>query len=314
MQKKPFRIVFMGTPQFAVPALETLISSGEILVGVVTQPDRPKGRGRRLTAPPVKLAAEAASLPVFQPEKIRSNDFRDIIESLAPDLIVVAAYGRILPASLLFLPPLGAINIHGSLLPKYRGAAPIQWALLNGEKETGVTIMQMDEGLDTGDILLPGSLPIGDDDTAGSLFDKIAELGGRLLVEALEALRQGTIRPIKQNENDATLAPLLSKEQGLIDWSRPAASISCQIRGLDPWPTAYTSFQGKRMRLFSPRVIDEPVTSPPGVLCRVSPQGLVIATGEGCLLVRELQKEGSKRMAVDVFLRGHSLSVGDFFD
>lgn len=299
----------MGTPEFAVPTLQALLSHGEHVVAVVTQPDRPKGRGRKLTPPPVKELALPAGLPVLQPTKIKTEAFLKEIKSFSPDLIVVTAYGRILPGSLLHLPPLGTINVHGSLLPKYRGAAPIQWAIINGETETGITIMQMDEGMDTGDILLPGALPVEPDDTAGTLAVKMAALGGKLLVEALDLLKTGKLKPSKQDDSLATLAPPLSKEQGKIDWERSAAEISCLVRGLDPWPTAYTSLDGKFLRLFKPKVIEDQVDSLPGILCRADAEGLLIATGKDYLLVEEVQLEGSKRMAVDAFLRGRPLKA-----
>jgi methionyl-tRNA formyltransferase len=319
-----FTIVFMGTPDFAVPSLTALLDHGENVVAVVTQPDRPKGRGRKLTAPPVKQLALDAGLPVLQPEKIRGQDFLAQLKDFQPDLIVVTAYGRILPGRLLNMPPLGTINVHGSLLPKYRGAAPVQWAILNGDSETGVTIMQMDEGMDTGDILLTRKIPIGPDDTAATLMTKLADLGGRALTAALGLLRDGKLAPTRQDENLATTAPPLVKTMGLVDWSKPAAEISCQIRGMDPWPTTYTSIAGKRFRLFRPTVIDDqaaidrllkacPKTDrpiEPGTLCRVESDGLIIATGKGFLHVQEVQPEGSRRMTVGAYLSGHSLAIG----
>jgi len=300
----------MGTPEFAVPSLKALLAHGENVVAVVTQPDRPKGRGRKLTPPPVKELALQEGLTVLQPTKIRTDEFLNGLREFSPDLIVVTAYGRILPGPLLNLPPLGTVNVHGSLLPKYRGAAPIQWAVINGEPETGITIMQMDEGMDTGDILLPGALPIAPDDTAGTLSVKMAELGGKLLVEALELLKAGKLIPRKQDESQATMAPPLTKELGCIDWSQSASAISCLIRGLDPWPTAYTYLDGKLLRLFRPRVIEDQVDQQPGTLCRADAEGLLIATGKDYLLVREVQLEGAKRMPVDAFLRGRPLTPG----
>ena len=308
------RIIFMGTPDFAVPSLKALLDSGENVVCVITQPDRPKGRGRKLTPPPIKELALQAGLPVLQPEKIREEGFLAKLKELNPDLIVLTAYGRILPAALINLPPHGTINVHASLLPKYRGAAPIQWAIINGETETGVTIMQMDEGLDTGDILLADKIPISPDDTAGSLFEKLAELGGSTLQKALELLRKNELIPIRQDDGLATHAPLLRKEDGLADWSKPAEQISCLIRGLDPWPTTYTLLAGKRLRLFSPQVADQNdcqyIDSGPGTICRADHNGLLVSTGKGYLLIREVQPEGSKRMTVDAFLRGRPIKPG----
>jgi len=300
----------MGTPEFAVPSLQALIDHGEQVVAVVCQPDKPKGRGRKLSPPPVKELALTAGIPVLQPTKVRTADFFEELRSYQPDLMVVTAYGRILPGPLLNLPPLGTINVHGSLLPKYRGAAPVQWAVLNGDTETGITIMQMDEGMDTGDILLPGSLTIEPDDTAGTLAVKMAGLGGRLLIEALERLKAGNLLPHKQDETLVTLAPPLSKELSVIDWQRSAQEISCQIRGLDPWPMAHTTLEGKWLRLFAPQVIAGPVHEMPGTLCRANKNGLLVATGEEYLLLGEMQLEGSKQMSADAFLRGRPLAAG----
>ena len=313
MDNKPYRIVFMGTPEFAVPTLQALLANRQEVVCVVTQPDRPKGRGRQLATPPVKVVAEQAGIPVLQPTKIRNQEFLDALKSYSPDLLVVTAYGRILPGRILCLPPQGAINVHASLLPKFRGAAPIQWALINGEKETGVTIMRMDEGLDTGDILLPGKIPIAADDTAGTLAVKLARLGGELLILALERLRNNNLPPVKQDDALATFAPPLLKEQGRIDWQQPAGAISCLIRGMDPWPGAYTTLAGKRYRFFSPGVVVGQAAKAPGAIHRVDSEGLLIATRQDYLLIPELQVEGGKRMSVDVFRRGHPFSLGETF-
>lgn len=313
MNRKPYRIIFMGTPEFAVPSLRSLIDHGENVVAVVSQPDRPKGRGRKLAPTPIKALALSADIPVLQPTKIRTQDFHDTIASFLPDLIVVTAYGRILPGSLLSLPPLGTINVHGSLLPKYRGAAPIQWALINSEPETGVTIMQMDEGMDTGDILLPADIPVDPDDTTVTLAPKLAELGGKALVEALDLLRENKLPPQKQDDSQATLAPLLTKEQGQIDWSMSAIAISGLIRGLDPWPKAYSTLDGQQYKLFSPQVLDTQNNEKPGTLCQADEDGLVITTGEGQLRIRAIQREGARRMNVGDFLRGQSLSPGSIF-
>lgn len=307
------RIIFFGTPDFAVPALTSLLAHGEKVVAVVCQPDRPKGRGRSLSPPPVKELALAEGIPVLQPVKVRTPEFLAQLQSHQPDLMTVAAYGRILPGPVLALPPFGTINVHGSLLPRYRGAAPIQWAVLNGETETGITIMQMDEGLDTGDILLAEAIPLAADETAGSLAVKMAELGGRLLIEALERLKAGNLSRQKQDNRIATLAPPLTKEQSPINWQGSAREISRQIRGLDPWPLAHTTLNGKWLRLFAPQALDEAAASPPGTLLRADGNGLLIATGDGCLLAAEVQLEGGKRMRVDAFLRGRPLSIGLVF-
>lgn len=307
----PLRILFMGTPDFAVPSLQALISGPEQVVAVVCQPDRKKGRGRKLLPPPVKKTAVEAGLPVLQPENIRTDAFRAQVGALRPDLIIVVAYGKILPPALLSLPPMGAINVHGSLLPKYRGAAPIQWAVLNGEQQTGVTIMQMDEGMDTGDILYPVAIPIKENDTAGTLFDKLAALGGQALAEALELLKKGALTPQPQNDAGASHAPMLTKEQGHIDWNQPAERIHCTIRGLDPWPSAYGFIHQKRFRFFAPEVVHKAAAEPPGTVCRADDQGLLVATGKDYIRIREIQPEGKKRMTVQACLCGTPIVPGD---
>ncbi|MEN8143062.1 MAG: methionyl-tRNA formyltransferase [Thermodesulfobacteriota bacterium] len=307
---KPLRIIFMGTPEFAVPSLQALLASRHEVVAVVTQPDRPRGRGRKLTPPPVKETALEAGLTVLQPTAIRTEEFLDELKSFQPDVIAVTAYGRILPGPLLNMPPMGTINVHGSLLPRYRGAAPVQWAILNGETETGITTMQMDEGLDTGDMLLHSSLAIESQDTAASMAVKLAAAGGSLLVETLDKLQAGKLEAVPQNKELATLAPPLSKEEGQIDWYEPALAISCRIRGLDPWPTAYTFLDGKRLRVFQPEIVSQTDDEEPGTICKADNNGLLIATGLEYLLVKEVQLEGSRRMAVGPFLQGHKLEPG----
>jgi methionyl-tRNA formyltransferase len=309
----PLRIIFMGTPDFAVPALQALLDSPDEVVAVVCQPDRKRGRGKKLSPPPVKVLAEKAGIPVLQPTAIRTEEYLDQLNNFSPDLHVVTAYGRILPAGVLYLPRLGTINVHGSLLPKYRGAAPIQWALIRGEKETGVTIMQVDEGMDTGDILLPASLPINDDDTSGSLFEKVAQLGGKTLIKAISLMKEGKLSPLKQDNSLATEAPMLNKEMGHIDWNQKAATLHCLIRGLDPWPSAYGFLNGRRFRFFSPEVIDGSVEETPGTLCKADKQGLLIATGKNYLRIGEIQPEGKKRMSVQACLCGMELPVGEQF-
>ncbi len=313
LKQKSFRIIFMGTPDFSVPALQGLIDGPDQVVAVITQPDRPKGRGKKLTPPPVKVLAKSADIPVLQPTKIKTEEFADELRSFNPDLIVVAAYGRILPASILDLPPLGCINIHGSLLPRHRGAAPIQWAILAGDKEAGITIMQMDVGMDTGAMLLPASVPVANDETAGSLFTKLSNLGGTALLEALDLLRQDKLPPIEQDHSLATDAPPLKKEHGSIDWTQPASVIHCFIRGMDPWPTAYSFLDGKRFRFFAPALSEISSDKPPGSIVQADKNGLSLATGEGVLLVREIQPEGKKRMSVEAYLCGQTLEVGQQF-
>jgi methionyl-tRNA formyltransferase len=310
---KNFRIIFMGTPDFSVPALQELIDGPDQVVAVVTQPDRPKGRGKKLTQPPVKVLAESAGIPVLQPTKIKTTEFADELRSFSPDLIIVAAYGRILPSSILDLPPFGCINIHGSLLPRHRGAAPIQWAILAGDKEAGITIMQMDVGMDTGAMLLPASVPVELNDTAGSLFTKLANLGGTALLNALDLLRDNKLPPIEQDHTLATEAPPLKKENGAIDWDKSAWEIHCLIRGMDPWPTAYSFLNGKRFRFFSPELNDTPCNQEPGSIIQADRNGLLLATGAGALLVHEIQPEGKKRMSVEAYLCGQPLEEGQKF-
>ena len=307
------RIIFMGTPEFAVPSLQALLDHGEEVVAVVCQPDKPKGRGRKLSPPPVKELALSVGLPVLQPTKVRTPEFLEELRSYHPDLMVVTAYGRILPGPVLNLPRLGTINVHGSLLPKYRGAAPVQWAILRGETETGITIMQMDEGMDTGDILLPRTMAIAPEDTAATLATKMAHLGGQALVEALELLKAGKLSRQKQDDRLATDAPPLTKEMGAIDWTRPAQELSCLIRGLDPWPTAHTTLGGETIRLFKPTVVAATAGKPPGTVIRADKAGLLVATGNALLQIGELQREGGKRLPAADFLRGHPIAPGSRF-
>lgn len=310
MTDSPLRIIFMGTPDLAAVTLQALLEGPDRVVAVVTQPDRPKGRGKKLTPPPVKILAEQAGIPVLQPTRIKTQEFRDELAAFFPDLVVVTAYGRILPPSILELAPYGCINVHGSLLPAYRGAAPIQWAVINGEEQTGVTIMQMDEGMDTGDILLTAAIAIEDQETSGSLFPKIAELGGKTLREALKLLKNGQLNATPQDSSRATIAPILKKEDGRIDWQKSAREIHCLIRGLDPWPSAYCFLQGKRLQLFAPEVVHQDSREEPGTVLAADRRGLLIATGRDCLLVNEVQPEGKKRMPVEAFLCGTSLAPG----
>ena len=303
----PLKIVFMGTPDFAVPSLQALIDSPHKVAAVVCQPDRQRGRGKVLSPPPVKVLATQNDLPLLQPDSVRTDEFFAQLQSIGPDLLVVVAYGKILPTSLLALPRLGAINVHGSLLPKYRGAAPIQWAVIDGETETGITIMQMDAGMDTGDILLVERTPIGPQETAGELFDRLSQMGGATLVSAVDKLAAGQLTRQPQNHTLATTAPMLNKEMGHIDWSLPAEKLQSLIRGLDPWPSAYGFIDGKRYRFFHPEVFAYHTTEEPGTICRADDQGLLVATGKDCLLIREIQPEGKKRMDVGASLRGKTI-------
>ncbi|OAG27752.1 methionyl-tRNA formyltransferase [Thermodesulfatator autotrophicus] len=311
--KDKLRIVFMGTPAFAVPILKALLSREDEVIAVVTQPDKPAGRGKKLTPPPVKLVAQEAGVPVLQPVKIKSPDFLEKLRELSPDVIVVAAYGKILPKEVLEIPRFGCINVHASLLPKFRGAAPINWAIIAGEKETGITIMQMDEGMDTGDILLMEKIPILPQDTAGTLHDRLAQLGAKLINEALDKLKKGELVPQKQPEEGVSYAPILRKEDGLIDFNRPAKELTNLIRGLDPWPTAYAYFRGRLVKFFSPEA-DEQKEGPPGEILGTSEGKLLIGTGKGLLKVGELQLEGKKRITAEEFWRGYRPKPGEKFE
>jgi methionyl-tRNA formyltransferase len=310
MAQERFRIIFMGTPDCAVPSLNALIHGPDRVVAVVSQPDRPKGRSRRPMPPPVKILAGEHDLPVLQPEKIKTPELAATLASYEPDIIVVAAYGRILPPHLLNLPKHGCINVHGSLLPRHRGAAPIQWALIKGDAEVGVTIMQMDEGMDTGDILLTAALRPDPDETAGSLLPKLAELGSQTLMDTIDLLGQGGLATMKQDETLATTAPMLKKEDGCIDWHRPALHIHRLIRGLDPWPTAYSYLDGRKLQLFAPAVIGEESSQEPGTILRADREGLLVATAHNCLLIREVKPEGRGRMSIASFLNGHPVTAG----
>ncbi|HMU55286.1 MAG TPA: methionyl-tRNA formyltransferase [Nitrospira sp.] len=304
------RIVFMGTPDFAVPSLEALLNSDDDVVGVVTQPDRPKGRGQTLAFSPVKDLALRRQIPILQPTKMKDPDFLAALRKWDADVIAVAAFGRILPPSILSLPHNGCVNVHGSLLPRYRGAAPIQWAIINGETETGITTMLMDEGMDTGAILLQERLSIELQDTAGSLSVRMAALGGRLLIETLKRLKSGTLTPRPQDNSQATLAPILKKEDGLVDWNLPARVLADRIRGLTPWPGAYTFSHADRWVLWNATSLSEPVSAAPGTIVNVSKGELRIATGDGLLAVTELQVANSRRMTVAQYLAGHPIQPG----
>jgi len=308
----PLRLVFMGTPEFAVPSLRALIDGEDKVVGVVTQPDQPAGRGMMLHAPPVKILAVAHNLPVFQPTKLREPTVLEHLQRWQPDVVVVAAYGKMLPSPILTLPPLGCINVHASLLPKYRGAAPIQWAIACGEQETGVTIMRISERMDAGDILLQKAMAITATDTGGTVHDKLATLGANALCEALQLLKQDQLIAHPQNEAEATYAPLIKKEEGRIDWREDAETIERRIRAFNPWPSAYTMLHGKLLKIFAAQI--EPSfprpASLPGTIREVTPVSLVIATGSGCLALSEIQLEGKKRMPVEEFLKGHHLTPG----
>lgn len=298
-------IVFMGTPDFSVPILDKLVSEGYHISLVVTQPDRPKGRKQVLTPPPVKVAAEKHGIPIFQPEKIKQEDQWKKIKHYNPDIIVTAAFGQILPKGLLQLPPLGCVNVHASLLPKYRGGAPIHQAIIDGEKETGITIMYMVEKLDAGDILAQRAIPIGEKDTTGTMHDKLSTLGAELLLETLPKLQQGTIEPIEQDESKVTYAPNITKEKEKINWNKTAREIYNHIRGLVPWPVSYTTFNGIRIKIWWGEVVEKTTNELPGTITELENDGICVACGENTVLkITELQPAGKKKMAAKTFLLG----------
>jgi len=307
----PFHLVFCGTPAFAVPTLEALVRAGFAVDMVVTRPDKPKGRGMELAVSPVKEAALSLQLPIAQPETIKNNvDFRAQLHALNPEAIVVVGYGRIIPQWMIDLPPLGNINLHSSLLPKYRGAAPVQWAVACGETVTGVTTMRIDAGLDTGDILQQREAPIAPDDTAETLSPKLAAVGANLMVETLLGLREKTVLPHPQDHSRATLAPILRKEDGRIVFSRTAADIYNRLRGFQPWPGAYTGFRGKQLLICSARVVEHAATQTPGSLL-VENNRLLAGCSESFLELLEVQPEGKKRMAVRDFINGYRPQTGE---
>ncbi|NLC71899.1 MAG: methionyl-tRNA formyltransferase [Desulfuromonadaceae bacterium] len=314
MEPGDVRTVFMGTPEFAVPALRTLVELGMPVAAVFTQPDRPKGRGQVLMPPPVKALAEELAIPVIQPARLRQPEAVAELERIAPDLIVVAAYGQILPKNVLEIPRFGCINVHASLLPRYRGASPINKAILEGETETGITTMLMDAGLDTGAMLVRRAIPIGFEETAGELHDRLARLGGEALAETIRLLCRGELRPEPQNDAESSYAPLLKKEDGLIDWHETARRIHNQVRGLDPWPGAYSHLRGTPVKLYRTLPVAEDRDGQPGMIAAVSEEGLTVFCGSGALLVREVQLPGRKRLPVAEFLRGHPLTVGELLE
>jgi methionyl-tRNA formyltransferase len=308
---KRLRIVFMGTPDFAVPSLEALKAAGHEIALVVTQPDRRQGRGRQLDAPPVKKAALALGLPVEQIASIRDEALHARLRETRADFFVVVAFGHILIPKVLEIPKHCGINVHASLLPKYRGPAPIHWALINGETETGVTIMRMDEGLDTGDILLAARETIRSDDTTATLHDRLAHLGAGLLVRGLAGLAAGTLTPVRQDSAAATYAPLLKKNDGLIDWRKPACKIESFIRGMTPWPGAFTFHGNKRLKVFRATVVPARSGEAPGRVLDSGPQGLLVATGEGALGITEIQGASGSRLSIGEFLRGNRIPAGE---
>jgi len=316
IMNRDIKIVFMGTPEFAVPSLKALYEGGYAIQCVVTQPDRPRGRGRKPRPSPVKAEAERLGLLVLQPEKVNSPLSTEQIRSFAPHFLIVVAYGQILGQGLLDAPSIMPVNVHASLLPRYRGAAPIQWSILNGDPSTGITIMVMDKGMDTGPILVQEEVPIGEEETFGGLYSRLSELGARLLLKALSGVMDGGIHPRPQPEEGASLAPPIGKDLSWIDWSKGSCSIHRKIRALDPRPGAFTTLYGKRVRLFRPFFVDgEPLARQgevmdPGAVIAFHDTGLIVKTGDGVIGIAEIQWPGKRRMAVTEFLRGHRVSKG----
>ena len=311
----PLKLIFCGTPAFAVPSLRALLSDSYFqIAGVVTQPDRPRGRGKKTASSPVKDAALEAGVPVYQPEKIRSESSLDYFKRLTPDVVVIIAYGQIIPAALIAIPRLGWINLHGSLLPKYRGAAPINWAIINGEKVTGLTTMQIDAGLDTGPMLLKYQTGIGPDETAPDLYSQLAEAGAPLMVETLKKLDQGEIAPTPQDNSQATLAPPLKKEDGRIDWFLPAPKIYNRIRGLQPWPGAFTTFRGATCRIWGKPLKPVAAGGMPGIILPTQEDGLLVICGASTVLhVEQVQIEGRNRISDREFMNGARIAPGEHF-
>ena len=306
-QHKKLRICFMGTAAFALPTMKAVAAAEEV-IAVITQPDRPKGRGREVAQTPVKQLALQLGLPLMQPERVKDSLFLAQLAELKPDLIVVAAFGQILPPPLLAIPPLGCINCHPSLLPKYRGAAPFQWAIIKGETRTGVSIYLMDPGMDTGPILLQREVEIGSAETAEELGERLAEIGGELITEVINGLKAGTLKPRPQEEKEASYAPLFKKEDGLIPWQEPASQIRNRIRGMVPWPVAYTLWQGRMLKVYKARIGQG--SGLPGEIISLD-GGIEVACGQGSLVIEELQIEGGKRIRCAEFCRGHRLTVGE---
>ena len=300
------KIVFMGTPDFAVPTLESLVKGGHEVIAAVTQPDKPKGRGKAVQFTPVKEKALEYELPVYQPLKARDPEFVELLKEMNPDVIVVVAFGQLLPKAILDIPKYGCVNVHASLLPKYRGAAPIQWAVIDGEEVSGVTTMLMDEGLDTGDMLETAEIVLDEKETGGSLFDKLSALGGELILSTLEKMENGTVTRTQQGDSTTSYAKMLKKSMGEIDWSMEAVKIERLVRGLNPWPSAYTSLKGKTVKIWSADVAAGEVSGNPGRVT-VTKDKLLVECGENFLSITELQLEGKKRMETAAFLRGFTV-------
>jgi methionyl-tRNA formyltransferase len=317
------KIVFMGTPEFAVPSLKALIDNGYDVRAVVTQPDKPKGRGNKLASPPVKELALSYGIDVLQPEKVKTEDFVNKLKEYEPDLLVTAAYGKILSKATLDVPPLGCINVHASLLPKYRGAAPLWWVVINGEKETGITTMFTDAGMDTGDMLLKKTYPVNDEITTSELSEILADLGAELLIETLDKLKDGTLQRIPQDSTEATYAPMIDKNVALINWTKSAKAIHNLVRGTNSWPVALTNYEGQRMKVWKSRVVNDSEIQEmfpehahgydgifPGTILTANKGGIYVMSGDGILQILEVQFDSSKRMSVKDYLTGHSVESG----
>ena len=308
------RILFMGTPDFAEASLNALISDGRDVVGVVTNPDKPKGRGHKMMKPPVKEAAERAGIPVWQPVSLKNGELKEVLDSLKPDVICVVAYGRILPSYVIDYPKFGCVNVHGSLLPAYRGAAPIQRSVINGEEYAGITTMLMNEGLDTGDMLLSQKVKIGDNETSEQLFDRLAPLGGELLLKTLDGLKNGNLTPIPQDDSLSTYAPMIRKEEGVINWESDGKTIHNLVRGMNSWPMAYTFYKGEAVKIISVIPDGKKTDELPGTILGLEKNsGLRVACGDGTVLVREVQFPGSRRMNIEDYMRGHEIKTGERF-
>ncbi len=308
-----WRIVFFGTPSFAVPSLQRLLKGPDQVVAVVTQPDRGQGRGQKVVPSPVKQVGLQHGVRLLQPEKVREEGFQQEIRGISPDLLVVVAFGQILPKSLLAVAKSGAVNVHAALLPKYRGAAPISWTILNGDRVTGVTTIMMDEGMDTGDILLQKEILVGERETTETLHDRLSILGAELLQETVEKLKAGLLHGVSQDPSMATSAPMLKKEDGRIDWRRDAWAIDRQVRGFHPWPGAYTHWNGKLLKAYQGEAVSREPAGTPGTVLWTCPEYIEVATGKGSFLLREVQLEGKKRMKVGDFLPGRPIPVGTVF-
>ncbi|CEO27057.1 methionyl-tRNA formyltransferase [Paraclostridium sordellii] len=304
------KIVFMGTPEFAVPCLQKIIDEGHEVLAVVTQPDKPKGRGKKLAMPPVKELALKYNIDVYQPVKAREDSFVEKLKEINPELIVVVAFGQILPKSILDIPKFGCVNVHASLLPKYRGAAPLNWVIINGEEKTGVTTMYMDVGLDTGDMILKSEIALDDEITAGELHDKMMVQGAEVLKDTIDLISKGEAPREKQNDEETCYSPIMDKSLGNIDWSKSATDIHNLIRGVNPWPSAYTTYDKQTMKIWKTKVLDKLSEKTPGTILSVDKNGIEVSTGDKVLQISEIQMSGKKRMIVSEYIKGNDISTG----